>query len=552
MMYKMTNHLKRLTVLCGCLAATALAQPGNDLCEDAIRVALPSITAGTTIGATTDDAPFCGSAITSPGVWYSVIGTGHTLSADTCNGNTTYDSILTVYCGSCPELVCVGANDDFCESQSKISWCSEAGRTYFILVHGFEGDTGDFELSVSDDGAVPNPCDRPPTCERPSNDTCENAIDVVENTPFDGDTNGATGKDVTSCALNDVVDVWHRLRAGCDGIATVSLCDSEYDTTLALFDACAGEELACNDDKCDDRSKITLSVLEGSTRLIRVSGFNGALGAYTLLVTCEEANEGACCLPDGACRFGSAEDCSARGGQYHPGAACEEVDCPQPPPLNDDCADAIGVFEGQTAYDNIAAGTDGPPHAACDEFGSDQIGSDVWFVYQATGDQEVTISTCDDADYDTRLAAYVETDCPVNDDRLLDCNDDDPECEGFTSKISFATQCDQWYLIRAGGFREAQGTAVLSVTQTGVCAPPIECELIKRFKVKCRKQRLTVQVVSSLPGGTRLTIDNNGDLIEMILNDRGRGRLKLRDQTGEHTVSIVECPERSKVVDCGQ
>ncbi|MFQ5430726.1 MAG: hypothetical protein ACE5E1_10485, partial [Phycisphaerae bacterium] len=127
--------------------------PANDLCVDAIPVGVPSTTAGTTVNATTDsEAPFCGVSPTSPGVWYTVVGTGNTMTASLCNGVATYDSKLTVYCGDCTDFVCVDGNDDACGLQSEVSWCSQAGATYMILVHGFGGDNGPFELVVSDDG----------------------------------------------------------------------------------------------------------------------------------------------------------------------------------------------------------------------------------------------------------------------------------------------------------------------------------------------------------------------------------------------------------------
>ena len=88
-------------VLC-ITAGTAKAQPANDLCTDAIGpLAVPSTTAGTTIAATIDIvAPFCETAVTSPGVWYTVIGTGNTMTVSTCN-DATYDNKISVYCGDC-------------------------------------------------------------------------------------------------------------------------------------------------------------------------------------------------------------------------------------------------------------------------------------------------------------------------------------------------------------------------------------------------------------------------------------------------------------------
>jgi subtilisin-like proprotein convertase family protein len=127
--------------------------PPNDLCGDAVPVLLPSVTAGTTVGATTDsEQPSCaGASITSPGVWYEFIGTGNQVTADLCNGATNYDSKLSVYCLDCADPVCAAnGNDDFCGLQSQVTACTQPGAVYRVLVHGFGGSTGSFELTLTE------------------------------------------------------------------------------------------------------------------------------------------------------------------------------------------------------------------------------------------------------------------------------------------------------------------------------------------------------------------------------------------------------------------
>jgi hypothetical protein len=143
--------------------------PPGDLCEDAIGpLAVPSVTPGSTAGSTTDigfPSPCGGGSITSPGVWYTVFGTGNTMTASTCNGNTPFDDKINVYCNvDCDnpaEATCITGIDDFCGLQAEVSWCSQAGALYYILVHGFGGATGPFELEITDDGV---PCVGAITC----------------------------------------------------------------------------------------------------------------------------------------------------------------------------------------------------------------------------------------------------------------------------------------------------------------------------------------------------------------------------------------------------
>ncbi|HBC46282.1 MAG TPA: hypothetical protein DCZ43_04480, partial [candidate division Zixibacteria bacterium] len=133
--------------------------PVNDHCDAAIQLEVPSITDATTESADMDsDFPTCTVTITGPGVWYKVLGTGNTMTATTCNAVTAYDTKLNVYCYTCGQPICVGGNDDACTSyslRSTVSWCSDPTATYLILVQGYGGNSGVFELELSDDGV---PC----------------------------------------------------------------------------------------------------------------------------------------------------------------------------------------------------------------------------------------------------------------------------------------------------------------------------------------------------------------------------------------------------------
>ena len=126
------------------------------------------------------------------------------------------------------------------------------------------------------------------------NDNCLDAVEIVENVPYNGNTVGATGADVSSCAYNDVIDVWHFYEPNVGGPVTISTDGSTFDTTLTVFNACGGTELACNDDYSLDntQSKVEFNAVHGKTYLIRVAGFDGQTGDYQVLVT-----RGACIGP---------------------------------------------------------------------------------------------------------------------------------------------------------------------------------------------------------------------------------------------------------------
>jgi len=133
-------------------------------------------------------------------------------------------------------------------------------------------------------------------------------------------------------------------------------------------------------------------------------------------------------------------------------------------PANDFCAEALLIGEGLTPFTNLGAQTDGPAHAVCFAFGDDQVPSDVWYDYLATCTGVLTVSTCGLADYDTKLAVYAGNACPVDDERLLGCEEDTTGCPGYTSIVTVPVIAGEWYKIRVGGWLGAQGSGMLSVS----------------------------------------------------------------------------------------
>lgn len=135
--------------------------PSNNLCSDALSISRAR--SGTTDGADVESRfPACGGeTFTAPVVWYHTSGTGGTMTANTCSSNTDFDTKLTIFRGSsCSALSCVAANDDStsCSSgtRSSVSWSSSSGTRYYIAVHGYESETGDFTLQISS-ASSPNP-----------------------------------------------------------------------------------------------------------------------------------------------------------------------------------------------------------------------------------------------------------------------------------------------------------------------------------------------------------------------------------------------------------
>lgn len=74
------------------------------------------------------------SGATSPGLWYNIMADDVAMIANTCREGTDFDTVLTVYRGNCDALESVDTNDDFCDTQSQVSWFAEEGVEYVIFV----------------------------------------------------------------------------------------------------------------------------------------------------------------------------------------------------------------------------------------------------------------------------------------------------------------------------------------------------------------------------------------------------------------------------------
>jgi len=79
----------------------------------------------------------------------------------------------------------------------------------------------------------------------------------------------------------------------------------------------------------------------------------------------------------------------------------------------------------------------------------------------------------------------------------------------------------------------------------------VNCDSITKFKAKCRSGKLRAKVKSSLPEGTELTIETNGERKTMVIGRSGKGKVTFTGQFGRRTAVIVECPDRIAEVNCG-
>jgi len=134
-----------------------LVRPANDACDGAIALEIgDTVTGSTLFGQASNDFVFeeCGTsngttAGGGPGIWYSVTGDGSSMTATV---DAQYDMQLTVFSGACDSLTCVGGTEGNVGDvfAGEVTFDAAEGETYSILVHGYQGKSGTFELMLQE------------------------------------------------------------------------------------------------------------------------------------------------------------------------------------------------------------------------------------------------------------------------------------------------------------------------------------------------------------------------------------------------------------------
>lgn len=273
--------------------------PGNDESENAYQVGLGNHSFDTT-GATTDGYAHlsCNTQNNTAfkDVWYryTPLCSG-TLTASTCN-NANFDTVVAIYwyLGADPPLVgsVLACSDDEpgCGTTSVASAYLTEGYNYLIRVGGWSSSSiGTGTLNLSFDPNLVH-------------DDCVDSIVALEGTrSFNTLCATTDGLAHNSCQFNGQTynDIWFHYTATCDGDLTVSTCgQADYDTDVVVYSTrgfCPpgdAQLMGCNDDTsgcAGFTSEVTVPVVNGSTYLIRIGGYNAGdagHGSMTISLAC--------------------------------------------------------------------------------------------------------------------------------------------------------------------------------------------------------------------------------------------------------------------------
>jgi hypothetical protein len=202
----------------------------------------------------------------------------------------------------------------------------------------------------------------PPMPAAPSNDDCTNAIDLTVNNTcvFTSGTVDQSTESTSAAACNGLTsltayDVWYKFTAGANGQIITLKGSGSFDAVVLLMDGCGGTVSDCSDNTGFGGTEIlpTTGLIAGNVYYIRVYHYGNALPTTPTFDIC--------------------------------------VSLPAPPPINDDCANAIPLNVDSSCVfvsGSVAGATQSGAPDTCGTFVS-ATAYDVWYKFTATATNNV-------------------------------------------------------------------------------------------------------------------------------------------------------------------
>jgi hypothetical protein len=367
------------------------------------------------------------------GVFSSTAGISINASTGTIDVSASTPGVYTVTYttdGVCPNSssvsVTVNALDDASFSYDAASYCADdtdptptvtglAGGTFSsgagLTINASTGvidvstsTLGVYTVTYTTAGVCPNASNVSVTIDACAlaNDECIGAIAVICGETVMGSTVGATDS-----GDNTSNDVFYSFTDTVDQFVTLSLCNSDYDSYVRVFDDCPQtNQIAFNDDSCGAQSEVTFLASANTTYYIMIEGFGANNGNYEMAVTCI------------------------------------------PVAVNDECTGAIAVTCAETVTGSTLNATNS----------GDNPSNDVFYSFTDTILQDVTLTLCNSS-YDTFVRVF--DDCPQT--NQIAGNDDSANCPGNQSELTFTAQPNVTYYIMIEGFGGNNGDYEMSV-----------------------------------------------------------------------------------------
>jgi len=335
--------------------------PPNDVCASAVSLSSGVPVSRESVHATDDTgiASNCGATDGfGKGLWFTFNSGGFTEVTVSVCGGASWNTYLRIFSGSCGSLSCIARNDDGCSTQSVINnQIISAATTYYVLLAGFSSESGVFTITMT-----------------LGNDLCTSPISLLSGVPYSGDSTGATDEDNTApnCGITFGLSkgVWFTFNSGTNNRVTVSLCGTTgWDTVLRLFSGSCGS-LSCvtsDDDGCSIQSVINnLVIVPSTTYYVLLSSYLD-YGSFVITMTLSLYAP-----PNDQCSAPSV----LNSGIPFSGDSTD---------ANDDIAPDCGAAEGFT--------------------------KGVWFFFNSYSFNQVSLSVCGGASWNTYLRLYSGSSC---------------------------------------------------------------------------------------------------------------------------------------------
>jgi hypothetical protein len=404
---------------------TAACRVANDTCESPTIISVPGRASGVTTTARDDFTPAC-AGNGAPDVVYVIRNpTRQTITLDT--EGSAYDTALIVFRGDCASGPIACDDDGGTGTNSRLVLANAEPGNYFVVVDGWNGARGAFQLRVS--------LGTTEICDNGTDDDGDGLVDCADRADC-----GAspicmmcmpTGPEADARTCSDGLD------DDCDGQTDCA----DPDCRLGGFCGCVPAPEVCDDGRDND---------------------------CDMLVDCADPNcrgTPACptCVPTGteadpmSCADGRDNDCDGQ-------TDCADRFCvPQPvcsaPPPNDTCALPTVVSVPSSTRGNLdGARNDFTPVTVGVPGCQGGAGADVVYVFRVTRASTITIDTLGSA-FDTVL--YVRRE-PCQTGTQVACNDD---ASGVSSRVTFAATPGVYYAFVDGFSAQSRGNFVLNITE---------------------------------------------------------------------------------------
>lgn len=277
--------------------------PPNATCADAIALNCNETIIGTNIGADViaDELSCTTFGDAGPSVWYTLtVENDAEIFLNTCLPGTTFDTDLTVYEGTCEELVCSSdfPNGDgggwidgpFGCDQAASSFAAQAGFsatggvTYYVRVSGYFGTaTGAFELQVTCQDVECSPAVTATAVADAEGNPIDGCIDFGSDYFVSVELEGGSGNDFYTASIDGVGSV--EIEADGSGIlGPVSVgTDAEVLVVGNTNDLCSGSASVASPDVCPPSNDLPCDAIPIVA--------DGSTGSYTSLNATSDEGE---------------------------------------------------------------------------------------------------------------------------------------------------------------------------------------------------------------------------------------------------------------------